>query len=384
MKVESVTIENINGIKNLNIDLNSHLNIICGMNGVGKSTILEVIAQAFSIGTSKKIKRNARADRGVAQVKVDGKESRYEISAFQPNDTQREYTKPVGEALKVIYIKDHRLLEYQSLSGITADEERNESNHTHYMIHGVNPQSIKTWLSNRVLFEPQGKFSEAEKLNLNVAKRCFSLLDGSVKFSHIDHKRLDIMIDTPGGEIFFEYLSSGYKSAFFILLGLIKEVEFNSNPKVKVSEFDGIILIDEADAHIHPYWQARLIKALRIIFKSAQLIITTHSAHMIQAAESEELIPLGFDDEKEVIKLDLIKSDYGFKGWTVEEILEDVMGLKETRSNEYLKAKKDFENALDDENHQKASIAYDVLNKMLHPRSPMKKIFEIQLGSLGD
>ncbi|ETT30663.1 hypothetical protein C161_27203 [Paenibacillus sp. FSL R5-192] len=384
MKVESIKIKNINGIKDLSIDMNSHINIICGMNGVGKSTILEVIAQAFSFATSTKLKRNVRADKGSAWVKVDGKQGFFDTLAFLPNDNQREKLDVVGEALKVIYIKEHRVLEHQSLSGITPDEVRDEPNHKHYMINGVNPQTIKTWLANRILFEPQGRFSEAEIFNLSMAKQTFSILDKSVEFSFIDHTTLDIMVKTSRGEIFFEYLSSGYKSLFFILLGIIKEIEFNFNPKVKVTEFNGIILIDEADAHIHPYWQATLIESLRTIFSSAQIIVTTHSPHMIQAAENEELIPLGLDENNEVIRLETINSEYGFKGWTVEEILEDVMGLKETRSNEYINIRKDFENALEDENHENAVKSFEILTKMLHPRSPMRKILEIQLGSLGD
>ncbi|MFK4472603.1 hypothetical protein ABH897_002327 [Paenibacillus sp. RC73] len=247
----------------------------------------------------------------------------------------------------------------------------------------MSPYSIKTWFSNRVLFEPQGNLSEAELFNLSLAKKCFSLLDSSVTYSHIDHSTLDTMVDTSRGKVFFEYLSSGFKSTLFILLGLIKEIEFNMNPKVKISDFDGVILIDEADAHLHPYWQGPFVDALRNTFTNAQIILTTHSPHMIQEANTEELIALGIDEEGEVLELDLFKSEHGFKGWTVEEILEDVMGLKEARSNKYLEIKNKFEHALDNEDIKQARELFDVINQMLHPRSPMRKVYELQLGSLG-
>ncbi|WP_145148453.1 AAA family ATPase [Paenibacillus xylanexedens] len=384
MKIDSIEIDNINGIKKLNIDMNGHINIICGMNGVGKSTILDVITQVFSHNFITKLKRNVRADRGFASVIVDGHKGFFDTNSFLPNDNQRFKASVVGEALKFIYIKEHRMLDHQPLGGITPDEPRQEIYHKSEIINGVRPHTIKTWLANRVLFEPQGRFSEAELYNLDIAKRTFSIIDKSVEFSFIDHTSLDIMVNTSRGEIFFEYLSTGYKSLLFILLGIIKEIEFNFNPKIKVTEFDGIILIDEADAHIHPYWQAPLIQALRTIFSSAQIIITTHSPHMIQAAESDELIALGLNEDEEVVRLETIKSEYGFKGWTVEEILEDVMGLSETRSNDYISVRKDFEDALEDEDHEKAAQSYQILSKMLHPRSPMRKILEIQLGSLGD
>ncbi|MGR6764620.1 AAA family ATPase [Paenibacillus polymyxa] len=384
MKVDSVTIQNIGGIKDLNVSFNDKLNMICGMNGVGKSTILECIVHAFSFSSSGKLKRNARTDKGIWKVNIDGRESVFDTNSFSPSDSNKNYSLLFHEkVLKVIYIKDQRHFEYQKIDGIRADEERNINNYQQYVVNGMSPHSIKTWFSNRVLFEPQGNLSEAELFNLVLAKKCFSLLDPSVTYSHIDHSTLDTMVDTSRGRIYFEYLSSGFKSTLFILLGLIKEIEFNMTPKVKVSDFDGIILIDEADAHLHPYWQGPFVDALRTTFTNAQIIITTHSPHMIQEANSEELIALGIDEEGEVIELDLFKSEYGFKGWTVEEILEDVMGLKETRSNKYIEIKNKFEHALDNEDVEQARELFDVLNKMLHPRSPMRKVYELQLGSLG-
>lgn len=384
MKVDSVSIQNIGGIKKLDILFNDRLNLICGMNGVGKSTILECIVHAFSYSNSGKIKRNQRAVKGEWKVSVNGREIDFSTNSFVPFEQVINYNSAFIEStLKVVYVKDQRLLEYQRIDGIRGDEERTAEQHQYSLINGLRPETIKTWFSNRVLFEPHGNLSEAEMFNLVSAKNCFSLLDPTVSYAMIDHKSLDIMINTPRGQIYFEYLSSGFKSALFVLLGIIKEIEFNMNPKVKVSDFDGLILIDEADAHLHPYWQGSFVDALKNTFTNAQIIITTHSPHMIQVANTDELIALGIDESGEVCELDILKSEFGFKGWTVEEILEDVMGLKETRSNEYLHIKKEFESALDENDLDSAKNLYNIIIKMLHPRSPMRKVYELQLGSIG-
>ena len=43
MKLKRLELNNIGGIKHLSLELNSHINVICGMNGIGKSTILKSI-----------------------------------------------------------------------------------------------------------------------------------------------------------------------------------------------------------------------------------------------------------------------------------------------------------------------------------------------------
>lgn len=56
MKINSLTINGIGGIKHLDLKFNDKLNVICGANGIGKSTILNIIADAFNAGYNSKLK----------------------------------------------------------------------------------------------------------------------------------------------------------------------------------------------------------------------------------------------------------------------------------------------------------------------------------------
>lgn len=43
------------------------------------------------------------------------------------------------------------------------------------------------------------------------------------------------------------------------------------------TSFDGIVLIDEPELHMHPEWQARLLPALREVVPESQIVIATHA-----------------------------------------------------------------------------------------------------------
>ncbi|WP_028546248.1 AAA family ATPase [Paenibacillus taiwanensis] len=384
MKIDWLNITNIGGIRNLQLSFNPGLNLICGMNGVGKTTVLECIVNSFSHNLSGNVKRNSKSEYGEWEISLDGKILKPNVKKFSPLENEHLPYNFVMDCKSVIYIKEKRAIDYKKIS-ITGDDILNEQSYSYQLIGGLTQDSIKTWFMNRISLIHEGHFSEAEIFNLAIAKGIFNLLDEDVKYSHLAHDSLDIMLETSRGNVYLEYLSSGFKSALFILLGIIKQIEFNfKEPNIKVTDFEGIIVIDEVDAHLHPRWQGVLVQVIKDTFKSAQIIATTHSPHMIQEAEADEIIALTLDESCNVTKLDLQKSEYGFKGWTIEEILEDIMGMKETRSNKYLETKKHFEEALEKGNILQARETYEVLLKMLHHRSPMRKIYELQLGTLGE
>jgi predicted ATP-binding protein involved in virulence len=68
LRVTDIHIENINGIRSMDITLNSGVNIICGPNGLGKSTIVECIIAALSSHQSIRLTRNSEAINGSCQI----------------------------------------------------------------------------------------------------------------------------------------------------------------------------------------------------------------------------------------------------------------------------------------------------------------------------
>jgi predicted ATP-binding protein involved in virulence len=386
MKINKLKIEGVGGIKLLNLYFNDRMNLLCGPNGIGKTTILESIAHIFSNGDTNILKRNVASEisKISAEIDINGTVENKEIQfdTFIPETT----TRVTGFHLLtsgLISLKTTRTFQYQSLQSVSKDS--NKENHILWndAINGINLTDIKNWFVNRYLYSPHAGALPPEQLsNFELAKKCFSLLNKDFSFSKVNASSNEIMINTPSGEIYYEYLSSGFKSIISILFGIIKEIEFRFKyPKINAEDFQGIILIDEIELHLHPEWQEKIVDILLDVFPNAQFFASTHSPHVIQTAKPKQIIALGLDSDN-VIQRELPNSEFGFQGWTIEEVLIDVMGMNSLRTEIFKDLITQFDQAIEDENSEIAKEIFSQLDKLLHPENTLRKLLKFQLAGL--
>lgn len=388
LNLTELQISNIGPITDLTLHFHSHFNIICGGNGIGKTTILDCIAQTFTNGKAS-VKKTAGTEQGFWKLTGTSNnvpfDKTVETKLFRP-DEQYNNAGLLENNNQIIVFRTHRDIVYQNLHAISQNETKNVNVYSEEVVNGTSSQEIKNWFVRSVFWSGTlGILNDIELQNLDLAKECFSILNKEITYSRINHKTNDILLNTPKGEIYFEYLSSGYKSAISVLIGLVKEVEVRfSEPSLFVKEFTGVIFIDEIDLHLHPDWQAKIYLAIKEILPKAQIFTTTHSPHIVQVAEPSEIIALYTDETGKIQRNELANTVYGCQGWTVEEILKDVMGMEETRTITYLEAMKSFNDAVDNEHSNNAKYWYEIIDSMLHPESSLRKILKIQLIGLSE
>lgn len=397
MKVTSLEITDVGGISYLKLDeLNPQMNIICGENGVGKTNILDSIAYLFSNWSKNQIKKRYGSNFGQLKAQVftsDDITDDGNIGALHPVETPLKEFEPSEKsnyradidprfAKQVIYLRVVRDIEYQRLKGLESDPD--EKDYGTRSIEGLSSADLKSWFIARFYQSAAGNLEEQFKRNFDTAKTLFGELNKDYTFHTVTRKN-EIIVRTPmEDEIPFEYLSSGFKSSLLILMGIIKEIEFRFQSKLlKAIDYDGIILIDEIELHLHPAWQGVICNTLKKIFPNAQFFISTHSPHVVQTALKGEVIALERKNGL-VERRALPESEYGYQGWTIEEILEDVMGMPDLRTQKFNDVKTRFDNALDNNDRKAAQAAYDELDKMLHPHYPLRPVFRMQLDSLGE
>ena len=389
LRINNVKINGIGPIKNLELNFDNHFNIICGQNGVGKTTILDCLAQSFGMNNTS-VKRAAELEKGNwnISVSINGTEESksFDLTVFHPSENNHKTYGFYHNSIDIIVFRTHRDIPYQHLNTIQTDPQKDVNHFSRETIQGSLSNDLKNWFVNRHLWSVHDNHLDEQQIkNINLAKDCFKILSPNISFSRVNPNSNDILLNTPNGEIYFEYLSSGYKSCMAVLMGLIKEIEFRyKNPSKFIQDFDGIVFIDEIDVHLHPEWQAKIYEALKIILPKAQIFTSTHSPHIIQVANPSEIIPLIFDKANDIKLNPIINQRYGCQGWTVEEILKDVMGMTETRTQTYLETIANFNNAIDKEDFASAMKQFEILDTMLHPENSLKKILKIQLTGISE
>lgn len=382
LKIKEIQISSIGPIKNLKLTFDKSFNIICGQNGIGKTTILDCLSQSFSLSQSS-IKKTANAQKGNWSISILSKgiqhNRSFDTTSFHPNETSLKTYGFYQQSNDVIVFKTHRDIPYQHLQSVNTDPQKEIGAFAHETLRGSLPNDLKNWFVNRHLWSAhENHLDDNQVKNINLAKEFFNILNPNISFSKVNPNSNDILLNTPNGEIYFEYLSSGFKSCMAVLIGLIKEIEFrHKNPSKFIKDFDGIVFIDEIDLHLHPEWQAKIYESLKIILPNAQVFTSTHSPHIIQVANPKEIIPLTLDKTNEVKLNPIINQEYGCQGWAVEEILTDVMGMTETRTSTYLNTVSDFNTAIDSEDFETATKHFAILDAMLHPENSLKKILKI-------
>ena len=386
MKINTLKLEGVGGLENLILTFNPQMNLICGPNGIGKTTVLESIAHIFSSGETNILKRNVNAtsSRITAEIDNNGTILKPDINfdVFVPEKLVS--INGLNEVSSwLVSLKAARTFQYTSLQAVNKDTNKEIYVLWNEAKYGINLTDIKNWFVNRYLYSAHLDALSPEQLkNFELAKSCFSLLNSDFVFSRVDASTNEIMVQTPSGEIYYEYLSSGFKSIISILFGIIKEIEFRfKEPRINAIDFNGVILIDELELHLHPDWQEKVVDVLITAFPLAQFFASTHSPHVIQTAKPNQIIALEQIDNK-ISQRELPNSEFGFQGWSIEEVLTDVMGMEDTRTAIFNKLIDEFQKQIEICDYENASSNFEKINSLLHPQNQLRKLMKFQLAAI--
>ncbi|QNI64662.1 AAA family ATPase [Synechococcus sp. A15-44] len=115
-------------------------------------------------------------------------------------------------------------------------------------------------------------------------------------------------------------LSDGEK-CLLALAGDVARRLANSHPTLPdPTKGSGIVLIDEVELHLHPKWQRKIIRSLRSAFPNIQFIVSTHSPQVLAEVEGDSIRIL--EPESTGIK---VSSPSGSYGRDVNQILLSVL-----------------------------------------------------------
>lgn len=96
-----------------------------------------------------------------------------------------------------------------------------------------------------------------------------------------------LVIQKNGEELAFDQLSEGERTLTTLVGDIARRLAIANPDSEDPLQGEGMVMIDEIDLHLHPEWQARIIPALRRTFPNVQIIGTTHSPFVLSRVDPE-------------------------------------------------------------------------------------------------
>ncbi len=345
MKIKNLHIKEFKGLRDISINFEKNdepldLVVLAGSNGSGKTRILESILDYFNIVLvvpeeaqnkielffesmeEKCIDKLGHELSFMYCLKFGSKEKK--ISVGSVGARYLDIKKELNILPKIIYAPAEMNFKKMDMASTTLIQEYNFINIVNTNLVKDIPSYIATKIISAIFKNKNEKVGDVQKKVFNEINEIFENLSIDVKVEDIsqDGRNITLFTNSSGDEFDINELSSGEKQLFLRTLAIRM-----LNPE------NSIILIDEPELSLHPKWQQRIVDVYRKIGKNNQIIIATHSPHILGSVKKENIMLLDKDDDGKIVVRtgDELYDSYG---QPTERILEDIMGLKTTRNQE--------------------------------------------------
>ncbi len=114
------------------------------------------------------------------------------------------------------------------------------------------------------------------------------------EFLYVERKTLTPIVSQLGNEVAINQLSSGNLYLIQRLISLLGQMYsvYILNPEIELVDLckiPGLLLIDEAENHLHPKWQKTFLNSILDIFPNLQIIATTHSPFIVSSVKNAKV-----------------------------------------------------------------------------------------------
>ena len=357
MKIQSIDIAGFRGISDLSLNFSEGINVLAGINGAGKSAVLDCTAILLSrlIG---RIRSSAGTGRFFSESDIsnDVRETRNSIEIhFQGETVQWCVTKGRKGLGKQRITRPKQLRKHieRLHSGLEEDEHsalplavyypvnravldiplRIRKRHRFDRLAAYDQALSGSGSSFRMFFEwfrqredlenehrlEKPRFRDRQLQAVRTATK--DLLPG---FKNLKVRRspLRMVVEKNGEELIVNQLSDGEKCTLAMIGDLARRMAI-ANPHMEDPlVVEAVVLIDEVDLHLHPSWQRTLASTLEKTFPQCQFLISTHSPAILSYLDPNRIWML----ERTNCGIEAKRPDQTY-GQTVDRVLEDIMNV---------------------------------------------------------
>jgi predicted ATP-binding protein involved in virulence len=362
MVIKQLHLKNFRLFNDIKVDFTKQLNVFIGVNGAGKSALLDAIAIMLSSYVSrltewKEIYGNMYYIQDT-DIQYDKKNVEIEIAVQDkanlwswqmtsaPNKANINSIKKIATQLTTELsenpLKNIPVLVYYGYKRANSSKRKTafKVNYAQLLAYrnGLNPtidsfNDFEEWFIDEEGFEDKIRLEKdntfrSPKLEVirNVLYSFFNKM-GTSRYSNLKVKkdrRLTIysalVIHKDNKELELSQLSAGEKMILSMVIDIAHRLTL-ANPSLENPiQGNGVVLIDEIDLHLHPQWQQTIVQALIATFPNIQFIITTHSPlvlsniskeyiNIIEDGQIEHNLPNTFGKDANHILNQIFKTD---------------------------------------------------------------------------
>ena len=402
MNIKKLTLDNYRGAPHLELKFHPRLNVFYGVNGSGKSTMLDAIAILLSwvvsrirhAGTSGRhiVEEDISNGRSVSILELDcvctndeqtinwklvktrsGHSSADERSVFSElNKYTEELREKITQSNEQVNLP---LFAYYPVNRAVLDiplriKEKHRFNflstYDNSLTSGADFRTFFEWFREREDLENENRkyIDQANKPDdfqfpdpqLETVRHALEKLMPEFKNLTVRRNPLRMEVEKNGKPLTVNQLSDGEKCLMAMVGDLARRMAIANPVRDNPLDGEGIILIDEIDLHLHPKWQRMIVPKLLNLFSNCQFIVSTHSPHIITHVQAESLCML-----QQVGSGIIAERPSESYGKNVDRVLEDLMGLNTTRPDKVNDRLKLLYTEID---HGKLSEARQIIKEM--------------------
>lgn len=333
MRLHSLTLQNVGVFKDAHIDFITEnddtqkppITIITGENGTGKTTVLDAIRLIFGTNYSNLGNNSNDYQKLVIGRNIIGKHT--DKSNIVLNMSSRllgnnivlydEINNYLKESLslntKILRIFPQKLRDNnQKPADLCIDywtsKISNDSfdignfvapKHNEYLNNSLSGVHQNRDITNLICYFDYLRNSESPKEKAAgdflyaTLKKIFKISLNNAELAYVQRSTFTPIIKQGEMEITLDKLSSGNMYLIQRLVSMLSKMYsihvLNETPIETMLETEGLLLIDEAENHLHPKWQKTFLHNILDIFPNLQIILTTHSPFIVASHPNTRL-----------------------------------------------------------------------------------------------